>query len=110
MEALPNKRNSIKQKALRLFYPLLMTGSKWMGSSGTVLCNKEPKLFQTPIYDLTVALNNGTTVPLRQWQGKKLLLVNTASQCGYTAQYQELQQLQERYANTLQVLAFPSND
>lgn len=110
MRALPNTRNSIKQKALRLFYPLLMKGSKWMGSSGAVLYNKEHKLFQTPINDLTVTLNTGVTVPLLQWKGKKLLLVNTASQCGYTAQYQELQELQERYADTLQVLAFPSND
>lgn len=110
MEASVNKKATLKQKLLRLFYPLLMKGSKRMGDRAVVLVNKEHKLFQTPIHDLTITLNTGATVTLRQWQGKKLLLVNTASQCGYTAQYSELQQLQERYAGTLQVIGFPSND
>jgi len=101
---------SFRQKALRFFYPLLMKGSKWAGNRAAVIENKEGQLFQTPIYDLTVTLNNGTVVPLRNWQGRKLLLVNTASDCGYTEQYRELQQLQNRYANKVQVLAFPSND
>jgi glutathione peroxidase len=78
---------SLRQKALRFFYPLLMKGSKWAGNRAAVIENKEGKLFQTPIYDLTVTLNNGTVVPLRNWKGRKLLFVNTASDCGYTEQY-----------------------
>jgi glutathione peroxidase len=57
-----------------------------------------------------VPLNNGKTLPLQELKGKKLLLVNTASDCGYTPQYSELQQLQERFRDTLQVIGFPAND
>ena len=49
----------------------------------------------------------------KSWNGKKnkkVLLVNTASECGYTAQYAELQTLYERYRENLVVLAFPAND
>jgi len=87
-----------------------MKGSKRIGGQAIVLYNNGHQLFQTPIYDLPVTLNTGATVLLRQWRGKKLLLVNTASECGYTAQYGELQQLQDKYSTTLQVLGFPSND
>ncbi len=101
---------SVKQKILELAYPLLMKGSKKAGRLATILQNENGQLFQTPIYELSITFNNGEVVPLRQWEGKKLLLVNTASQCGYTAQYRELQQLQERLAQHVQVIGFPSND
>lgn len=100
---------SIKQKALRLFYPLLMKTSKRMVPHA-VLENKTGQLFQTPIYAIPVVLNNGQNLDLRQWQGLKILVANTASDCGYTAQYSELQQLQERYPETLRIIGFPSND
>jgi glutathione peroxidase len=101
---------SIRQNILRLFYPLLMKAAKRTGKHATILTNKNSQLFQTPIYDIPVVLNDGNETLLRNWQGKKLLIVNTASNCGYTAQYGELQQLQDRYPQTLQVLGFPSND
>ena len=43
-------------------------------------------------------------------KGKKLLLVNTASDCGYTNQYDDLQKLSQEYQDTLTVIAFPAND
>lgn len=101
---------SIRQKALRLFYPLLTKVDNWTGRNTTVLQNKNTQLFQIPIYDLLVVLNDGTKTTLGQWRGKKILIVNTASDCGYTAQYAELQQLQNHYSGGLQVLGFPSND
>lgn len=101
---------SIRQNILRVFYPLLMKASKKLGRHASVLQNKTHQLFQTPIYDLTVVLNNSTTLPLEQWRGLKILIVNTASDCGYTDQYAELQQLQDRYPQTLRVLGVPSND
>lgn len=52
----------------------------------------------------------GNTVDLGQYQGKVLLIVNTASQCGFTPQYQELEQLHQQYhAKGLEILAFPCN-
>ena len=45
-----------------------------------------------------------------QLKGKKVLIVNTASDCGFTPQLSELQQLQDRFSNTLIVLGFPSSN
>ena len=42
---------------------------------------------------LSIALNNGDSIPLSNYKGKKILLVNTASDCGYTDQYDDLQKL-----------------
>ena len=53
----------------------------------------------------------GEKVRLSDWRGKALLLVNTASECGYTPQYAGLQALHERYADRgLVVIGIPSND
>jgi glutathione peroxidase len=105
-----NSMTSIRQKIMRVFYPLLMKTSQWLGRQAGVVQNKTAQLFQTPIYDLSVTLNDNTLVPLAQWRGLKILIVNTASDCGYTAQYAELQRLQDRYPETLRVLGIPSND
>lgn len=54
---------------------------------------------------------SGKEVPLSSYSGKTLLIVNTASLCGYTKQYASLQKLYETYENRgLEVLAFPSNN
>jgi glutathione peroxidase len=84
--------------------------TKRLGKNATVISNTTNQLFQIPIHALSVPLNNGKTLPLQELKGRKLLLVNTASDCGYTAQYSELQQLQEQYQHKLQVIGFPAND
>jgi len=62
------------------------------------------------IYDFTAALNNGQTKSLADYQGKVLLIVNTASQCGFTPQYKGLQEIYAKYhARGLEVLGFPCN-
>ena len=62
------------------------------------------------IYDFQMEAIDGTTIDFRQYRGKKLLLVNTASKCGYTPQYEDLQKLHERYGDQLVILGFPSNN
>src|SRR6476659_5286424 len=62
----------------------------------------------TSIYDFTARSIDGSTVDLASYQGDVLLVVNTASQCGLTPQYQGLQELHEKYAGEgLHVLGFP---
>src|SRR5581483_8733545 len=63
------------------------------------------------VYDFNVKDIDGKDVKLSQYKGKALLIVNTASECGYTPQYEGLQKLYEGYkAKGFEVLAFPSND
>ena len=62
------------------------------------------------VHHFKVKTTTGNTVDLSQYQGKVLLIVNTASQCGFTPQYQELEQLHQQYhAQGLEILAFPCN-
>ena len=53
---------------------------------------------------------NGEIISMNTYKGKKVLVVNVASRCGYTPQYKELQKLYEIYGDSLVVLGFPSND
>jgi glutathione peroxidase len=63
------------------------------------------------IVDHTVTSLEGDTVNLADYRGKALLIVNTASKCGYTPQYAGLQELWETYRDRgLVVIAFPAND
>jgi glutathione peroxidase len=63
------------------------------------------------IHTLAMKRLDGTDSSLSAWKGKVLLIVNTASKCGYTPQYQGLQQLHAKYsARGFAVLGFPSND
>ena len=63
------------------------------------------------IIDHTVESLTGETVDLASFRGRPMLIVNTASKCGYTPQYAGLQELYERYGeNDLVVIGFPSND
>jgi glutathione peroxidase len=63
------------------------------------------------IYELSCRLITGEMVPLSRFRGRVLLVVNTASYCGFTPQYAGLEQLQRDYAERgFSVLAFPSND
>jgi len=62
------------------------------------------------VYDFSAKLNNGNEKSLGDYRGKVLLIVNTASRCGNTPQYEELQKLYDKYSGQgLEILAFPCN-
>ncbi|MFM2387959.1 MAG: hypothetical protein RL660_2716 [Bacteroidota bacterium] len=62
------------------------------------------------IYDIKVEGLDGGTIDLSQYKGKKILIVNTASKCGYTPQYADLQKLYDQYKDKLVIIGFPAND
>jgi glutathione peroxidase len=62
------------------------------------------------LYEFVVKNAAGSDVPLRQYEGKVLLVTNTASECGFTSQYEGLQKIYEDFkARGFEVLAFPCN-
>ncbi|WP_375582339.1 glutathione peroxidase [Cyclobacterium xiamenense] len=61
-------------------------------------------------YEFTMNDIDGNPVDFSSFKGKKLLIVNVASKCGYTPQYAELQELYEAYKDKLTILAFPANN
>lgn len=62
------------------------------------------------IYNYDAKSIDGELIKMSDYKGKKLIIVNVASKCGYTYQYEGLQSLYEQYKGKVEILAFPSND
>jgi glutathione peroxidase len=62
------------------------------------------------IYSFKVEGLEGGVIDFSKYKGKKILIVNTASKCGYTSQYEELEQLSKKYKGKLVVIGFPANN
>jgi glutathione peroxidase len=99
-----------RQRILKIVYPLWIAFTKLAGKNIKILANAKHVRPVQSIYDLSVPLNNGKVLPLETYKGKKLLIVNTASNCGYTNQYEDLQELYQQFNNQLEIIAFPAND
>ena len=97
-----------KQKIAKAIYPALMGITKLFG--GKEKSNTESIVPPVSFYNLQTIANDGKQLSFENLKGKKILIVNTASDCGYTAQYDDLQKLYEQYKDKLIVIGFPSND
>ncbi|MGB3076029.1 MAG: glutathione peroxidase [Chitinophagales bacterium] len=62
------------------------------------------------IYDFKVKSIDGGTIDLAAFKGKKILIVNVASECGYTPQYADLEKLYRQYKDKLVIIGFPANN
>jgi len=104
-----SKNMTLRQKVLKAIYPAWMWYAKMRGKNVTELSNEQK---QPPVsfYTLKGTLNNGTIFDFSSLKGKKVMLVNTASDCGYTDQYEALQKIAEEYKDKLVVIGFPAND
>lgn len=67
-------------------------------------------VFITSIYDFKVEGLEGQKISLEDYKGKKMLIVNTASKCGFTPQYKDLELLYKTYKDKLVVIGFPANN
>ena len=66
---------------------------------------------QKSFYDFTVKTIDGKDLPLSTFKGKKVLVVNVASKCGFTPQYAKLEELYEKYGkDDFVVIGFPANN
>jgi glutathione peroxidase len=110
--AIVNK-NSInmtyRQKFLKAFYPAMMWFAKLGGANAKVLTN-EKAMPAVSFYTLQDTAIDGKPFNFETLKGKKIMLVNTASDCGYTDQYDDLQKLYEANKDKLVIIGFPAND
>ena len=67
-------------------------------------------LFLNGIYEFKGPSLEGKDIDFSKFKGKKILIVNTASKCGYTKQYEDLQKLHEAYKSKLVIVGFPANN
>ena len=102
-----NLTHKMTQHFTKLF--LLIAG---IGIFTVFNLNSSEKIPDIPksFYALSAEDINGEVISMSSFKGKKVLVVNVASQCGYTPQYEGLQTLYETYSDSLVVLGFPSND
>lgn len=101
---------SFRQSLLKAFYPVIMLKGKLFGNKNDTQFNTSNTLPKSSFYDLIATKNNGDSLHFSELKGKKVLIVNTASDCGFTAQYEELEKMHQLYGNQLVILGFPSND
>ncbi len=98
---------------MKLFYTLLMSVASCFGGSKPI--SKPTNMTiennaSNDFYKFKMNAIDGKVIDFAKYAGKKVLIVNTASECGYTPQYAELQKLHEQYSDKVVVLGFPCDD
>ena len=105
---LDSKNMTFRQKLLKAFYPVLMkmSSKSHAKQTGSTAALKPTVSF----YSLSDTLINGTAFDFAQIKGKKVMIVNTASNCGYTQQFASLEKLYRDHQQQLLIIGFPAND
>ncbi len=101
---------NLLQKILKAIYPLRMKFSAATGLGKKSTTNKNMENPPVSFYSLSSKLNSGKHFSFETLKGKYVLITNTASNCGYTGQYDDLEKLYQQHKNKLIVLGFPAND
>ncbi|MEY3178301.1 MAG: hypothetical protein RL675_581 [Bacteroidota bacterium] len=104
------KNMSTRQNVLKSFYPVLTSVTRFFGVNSKVVLPKTVSDPVTSVYAIPFELINGDTADLSAYRGKKIVVVNTASDCGYTGQYEELQKLYAQRKDDIVIIGFPAND
>jgi glutathione peroxidase len=97
-----------KQKFINLIYPALEKITRLFKVNSKVLSSQTRAA--TSFYNLKAVMNNGQEYDFTKLKNKKVLIVNTASNCGYTPQYDDLEKLYRLKKADLEIIAFPAND
>ncbi len=100
---------SIIKTLISSSYVLRMKFSKLTGIGINISENKIAKKAAVSFHSLRATTNSGEEISFERYSGKKVLIVNLASQCGYTPQYTELEQLHQQNKSIF-ILGFPSNN
>jgi glutathione peroxidase len=101
---------TLRQRVLKIIYPLLMFFKGKNKRMSKRLVNSKKTKPLSSFYDLKAIANNGKEISMSDFKGKKILIVNVASNCGYTGQYDELEKIYLENKDKLIVLGFPAND
>ena len=72
--------------------------------------SKDKNTVMKSIYDYKVESGDGNEINFADFKGKKILIVNTASECGFTPQYEDLEKLYKTYKDKLVIVGFPANN
>lgn len=104
------KSMTFRQNLLRLAYPVITFGSRLTKSKSSAMIKEHAVDAPVSVYSIPVVLNDGSTIHLDTFKGKKILIVNTASDCGFTGQYEGLQKMYEQYKDKLVIIGFPANN
>lgn len=81
-----------------------------MGLFSIFSCKAQSTNIPNSIYDFKVEGLSGDQIDFAQFKGKKILIVNTASKCGLTPQYEGLEALYQKYQDKLVIIGFPANN
>ena len=101
---------TLEQKIRKAIYPIVMAAGKLVGMKYGIEKNNTIRRPRESFYLLTGLTIDGKLMNFSTLKGKKVLLVNTASDCGYTGQYDDLEKLHQQFGRTLVVIGFPAND